>query len=114
MLFRHSASQHHQGHLSSHHQGGIQPKAGESQHKNPAESPGHLPVQGPVTLCCLLRSVLLAHCRLQGSHVSSNKDRREGDTCPLPSPTPESQQGRLLLHRQALHTQQNTPSRTLI
>lgn len=54
-LFRRSASQDHQGHLSPHHQEGTE--AGEPlvshstpQHRNPAQSPGPLPMAGPVTL----------------------------------------------------------------
>lgn len=84
---------------------GIQPKADEPlvSHKNPAQSPSHPLVQGPVTLCCLLFSVLgsLKTAALSGV---IQQNRRQGDTCPLASPTAGSQQGWLLLHRQALHT----------
>lgn len=117
VLFRRSASQDQQGHLSPHHQEGT--KAGEPlvSHSTPQHKTQHSP-QAPfpwqVLSPCLLRSLFLPHCRLQDFHVSCSKDRREGDTSALPSPTPEPQQGWLLLHKGSCCTQhENTFSRTL-
>lgn len=73
------------------------------QHKAPAQSPSHLPMPGPVTLCCLpvLCSWLPEDSRTPMCHPIRTEGKVALVLCPAP---PESQQGWLLLHRQALHT----------